>query len=105
MASSVLETTICWLTFSRVPASHNHEALAGQLVAMLGGGAMRVVRTEVSEIEVVTLLLNPHTTVPTGWDLYFGDRKYRITINVSETENEMQEALMRMVLENPGKWA
>ena len=62
---------------------------------MLGGGAMRVVRTEVSEIEVVTLLLNPHSTVPMGCNLYVGDRKYRITINVSETENEMQEALMR----------
>src|SRR3954454_16444413 len=59
MASSVPETTVCWLTFSSIPLSVNHEALARLLGDMLGGGPMRVVRTELSKIEVVTLLLHP----------------------------------------------
>ena len=98
MASSVPETTVCWLTFSSMPIRVNHEALAGQLVNMLGGGPMRVVHTELSEIEVVTLLLHPYT-LPTVLDVIIGDLKYRISIDVSETDFIMQSAVMRCALE------
>ena len=100
MASSIPDPKVCWLIFYGMPASDNHEPLAGQLVKMLGGRPMRVVRTELSEVEVVTLLVNPDRTVPMELYLYVSHRKYRITIDVSETPNEMQEAVMRMVLES-----
>ena len=89
MASSVPETTVCWLTFSGMPLSINHEALVGQLVDMLGGGPMRVVRTELSKIQVVTPLLHP-SNLPMVCDIILNDRKYRITIDISETDCIMQ---------------
>ena len=98
MASSVPETTVCWLTFSGMPLSVNHEALAGQLVDMLGVGPMRVVRTELSKIQVVTLLLHT-STLPMVYDVLLGDRKYRITIDISETDCIMQSEVLRCALE------
>ena len=99
MASSVPETNVCWLTFSSMPLSVNHEALAGQLVDMLGGGPMRVVRTKLSKIQVVTLLLHPYTTLPMVCDVIVGDIKYRITIDISETDCIMQSEVLRCALE------
>ena len=98
MASSVPETTVCWLTFSGMPLSINHEALVGQLVDMLGGGPMRVVRTELSKIQVVTPLLHP-SNLPMVCDIILNDRKYRITIDISETDCIMQSEVLRCALE------
>lgn len=90
MAGENPDSTLCWITFYGLPIRANKEALAAQLVDTFGGDKMRVVRTGISEIQVMAMVRDPCTTVPTVCNVVIGDRMHPITIDVIDANLMMQ---------------